>query len=178
MLFLCRATKIAKNENSQKASACSEAEPEEIFSKSAFAALGLSPAMCASASEHMHLDKPTLVQQTAIGDILEGRDVVLKGKTGLGKTLAFLLPIVDMLQRQEPRVQRADGTRAVILAPTKVCSLILVLYQTNDYCILYIRNNYDDDDDGNDDCRSWQSSCIKRRRASSAAHFDGSCRAC
>ena len=74
----------------------------------------------------MQLEKPTVVQQTAIGDILAGTDVVLKGKTGLGKTLAFLLPLVDKLQQMEPRVKRGDGTYAVILAPTKVYFLFFI----------------------------------------------------
>lgn len=41
------------------------------------------------------LTEPTPVQQQAIPEILAGKDVIAKAQTGTGKTLAFLLPILD-----------------------------------------------------------------------------------
>ncbi|MCU0245590.1 MAG: DEAD/DEAH box helicase [Bryobacter sp.] len=57
---------------------------------------------------------PTPVQSQAIPPALEGRDVVATAQTGTGKTLAFLLPILNSLAAQ-PRA----GVRAVILTPTR-----------------------------------------------------------
>ncbi len=59
---------------------------------------------------------PTPVQQEAIPPLLAGEDVLACAATGTGKTLAFVLPLLQKLL-DEP----ADGKRAValILAPTR-----------------------------------------------------------
>src|SRR5207249_3640781 len=59
--------------------------------------------------------QPTPVQALAIEPALAGKDVVATAQTGTGKTLAFVLPIIQLLSA-EPR--RA-GARAVILSPTR-----------------------------------------------------------
>ena len=48
---------------------------------------------------------PTPVQAGCIPPALEGRDVLATAQTGTGKTLSFLIPIVEMLQK----AQDADG---------------------------------------------------------------------
>ncbi|HEY1987397.1 MAG TPA: DEAD/DEAH box helicase [Terracidiphilus sp.] len=57
---------------------------------------------------------PTPVQAGAIPPALEGRDVLATAQTGTGKTLSFLIPIVEMLQKAEGR-----GAHALILLPTR-----------------------------------------------------------
>ena len=57
---------------------------------------------------------PTPVQAGAIPPALEGRDVLATAQTGTGKTLSFLIPIVEMLQKTEGR-----GAHALILLPTR-----------------------------------------------------------
>ncbi len=57
---------------------------------------------------------PTPVQTGAIPPALEGRDVLATAQTGTGKTLSFLIPIVEMLQKTEGR-----GAHALILLPTR-----------------------------------------------------------
>lgn len=57
---------------------------------------------------------PTPVQAGAIPPALEGRDVLATAQTGTGKTLSFLIPIVEMLQK----VQAGD-TQALIVLPTR-----------------------------------------------------------
>ena len=59
--------------------------------------------------------QPTPVQALAIEPALAGKDVVATAQTGTGKTLAFVLPIIQLLSA-EPRVA---GVRAVILSPTR-----------------------------------------------------------
>ena len=45
--------------------------------------------------------------------------------TGSGKTLAYALPLLDALRALEPRLERADGTAALVLAPTReLCAQI------------------------------------------------------
>lgn len=58
---------------------------------------------------------PTPVQAKAIPPALEGRDVLATAQTGTGKTLSFLIPIIEKLQTL-PRTKNAS---ALILLPTR-----------------------------------------------------------
>ena len=57
---------------------------------------------------------PTPVQALAIPPALAGKDVLRTAQTGTGKTLAFLIPIIEMLRR-EP----AAHISALVLLPTR-----------------------------------------------------------
>jgi ATP-dependent RNA helicase RhlE len=59
-------------------------------------------------------EQPTPIQEQAIPQALEGRDVLGLARTGTGKTAAFLLPILQRLT-SGPR----KGVRALIVAPTR-----------------------------------------------------------
>jgi ATP-dependent RNA helicase RhlE len=59
--------------------------------------------------------EPTTVQALAIGPALAGRDLVATAQTGTGKTLAFVLPIIQLIAKQPSH----SGVRAVILSPTR-----------------------------------------------------------
>ena len=59
---------------------------------------------------------PTPVQAAAIPPALEGRDVLATAQTGTGKTLSFLIPIVELLQMSEAR---GPAAHALILLPTR-----------------------------------------------------------
>lgn len=56
---------------------------------------------------------PTNVQKNAVDLILDGRDVIAESPTGTGKTLAYVLPILEKLEADQKNVQ------AVILAPSR-----------------------------------------------------------
>src|SRR5579864_4709509 len=56
----------------------------------------------------------TPIQERAIPPALEGQDVIGTAQTGTGKTLAFLLPLIEML-RSEP----ARQANALVLLPTR-----------------------------------------------------------
>ena len=58
---------------------------------------------------------PTPVQIAAIPPALEGRDVLATAQTGTGKTLSFLIPIVEMLQKTKDM----NAAQALILLPTR-----------------------------------------------------------
>jgi ATP-dependent RNA helicase RhlE len=58
---------------------------------------------------------PTPIQARAIPPALEGKDVIGTAQTGTGKTLAFLIPIIEMLNREPSRHQAS----ALILLPTR-----------------------------------------------------------
>lgn len=57
------------------------------------------------------ITEPSPIQRAAVGPLLEGQNVVLESGTGTGKTLAYLLPVLQRL-RDEP-----EG-RCVIIAPS------------------------------------------------------------
>lgn len=59
------------------------------------------------------LMKPTPIQEQTIPKVLEGRDVIAQAQTGTGKTLAFVLPILEKIDVSQSEVQ------ALILTPTR-----------------------------------------------------------
>ncbi|MGN6722656.1 MAG: DEAD/DEAH box helicase, partial [Marmoricola sp.] len=63
------------------------------------------------------IETPTPIQEATLPDSLAGRDVLGRGRTGSGKTYAFLLPVVAGLLDGPKAQPRAP--RALILAPTR-----------------------------------------------------------
>jgi ATP-dependent RNA helicase RhlE len=64
---------------------------------------------------------PTPVQAAAIPQALEGKDVLATAQTGTGKTLAFLVPIIEKLLRKH-----ASGIAALVLVPTRELAMQVV----------------------------------------------------
>ena len=64
------------------------------------------------------ITSPTPIQAATLADALAGRDVLGRGRTGSGKTYAFLLPLVTRLSLAA-RPRRPGRPRALILAPTR-----------------------------------------------------------
>ena len=58
---------------------------------------------------------PTPVQASAIPPALEGKDVLATAQTGTGKTLAFLIPLMERMAAQPP----ARQISALVLVPTR-----------------------------------------------------------
>ncbi|MDX6360546.1 MAG: hypothetical protein QOH37_3600 [Nocardioidaceae bacterium] len=75
------------------------------------------PARLSAVLAQQGIDIPTPIQAATLPDSLAGRDVLGRGRTGSGKTYAFLLPIVARLA-DGPKA-RARSPRALILAPTR-----------------------------------------------------------
>ncbi len=78
-----------------------------------FSELPLSPALqrTLAAAQFTNL---TPIQERAIPPALEGRDVIGTAQTGTGKTLAFLIPLIESLNREPAR-----HTVALVLLPTR-----------------------------------------------------------
>ena len=64
---------------------------------------------------------PTEIQQAAIPEVLAGNDLLATAQTGTGKTAAFSLPMLQMLNGRKQRGSR--GVRALILTPTRELAL-------------------------------------------------------
>tara|TARA_B100001094_G_C18170436_1_gene794766 strand:- start:490 stop:1836 length:1347 start_codon:yes stop_codon:yes gene_type:complete len=81
-----------------------------------FQSLGLIDTLL-RAVESEGYDSPTPVQQQSIPPLLAGRDVLGVAQTGTGKTAAFTLPVLQIMDRNRPRGKRF--IRALILSPTR-----------------------------------------------------------
>jgi superfamily II DNA/RNA helicase len=62
--------------------------------------------------------QPFPIQAATLPDALAGRDVLGRGRTGSGKTYAFVLPLLARLAAS-PSARRPGRPRALILAPTR-----------------------------------------------------------
>ncbi|MER7072692.1 DEAD/DEAH box helicase [Terrabacter sp. NPDC000476] len=82
-----------------------------------FAALGV-PARLVDILDGLGITTPTPIQAATLPDSVAGRDVLGRGRTGSGKTYAFLLPLLTRLSQSGGRRQ-ARRPRALILAPTR-----------------------------------------------------------
>jgi ATP-dependent RNA helicase RhlE len=60
---------------------------------------------------------PTPIQQKAIPSILQGRDLIGCAQTGTGKTAAFAIPILQLLENKPAKQPRS--IRTLILTPTR-----------------------------------------------------------
>ena len=77
-----------------------------------FADLGLSEAML-KALEKKGYGYPTTIQQQAIPEFMQWKDVIAKAPTGTGKTFAFGIPMIEHIDAAQEAVQ------GLILAPTR-----------------------------------------------------------
>ena len=88
------------------------------MSSTQFEALELSePLLRALAKEGY--EQPTPIQEQAIPQVLAGKDLLATAQTGTGKTAAFSLPMLQVLNGQKGRGQ----IRALILTPTRELAL-------------------------------------------------------
>ncbi|HLH07206.1 MAG TPA: DEAD/DEAH box helicase [Terriglobales bacterium] len=62
---------------------------------------------------------PTPVQEAVIPHALEGKDILATAQTGTGKTLAFLLPVIERLQKSTA----ARTVEVLVLLPTRELAL-------------------------------------------------------
>ena len=71
---------------------------------------------------------PTLIQERAIPLLLEGKDVLVRARTGSGKTAAFAIPVIQKILNIK-QTARHQEIKALILAPSKelchqICGVI------------------------------------------------------
>src|SRR3982750_3667435 len=79
-----------------------------------FKDLGLLPVLTEKC-EQLGFTEPTPIQKQAIPVVLAGGDVIACAETGTGKTAAFLLPILQKLNKNKNQ----KGTSVLVLAPTR-----------------------------------------------------------
>lgn len=77
-----------------------------------FSQLGVSEELCHQLKK-LRISQPTTVQVKSIPALLEGKDLIGQAQTGTGKTLAFLIPIIQCLDASQEKIG------ALIVTPTR-----------------------------------------------------------
>jgi ATP-dependent RNA helicase RhlE len=83
-----------------------------------FSTIGLSDTMLQSISASGYTT-PTEIQKKAIPLAIEGKDIIGCAPTGTGKTAAFVLPILQRLEKPHKTGKNGHFPRALILTPTR-----------------------------------------------------------
>ncbi len=91
----------------------SRKERVDTIQMTKFVDLPLSPALQAKLAAGQFIT-PTPIQSAAIPAALEGKDLVATAHTGTGKTLAFLVPMIELLGKKPGR-----GVAGLVLVPTR-----------------------------------------------------------
>ena len=86
-----------------------------------FKELNLTEALTKALSK-LGYENPTPIQEKAIPHILQGRDIFGCAQTGTGKTAAFALPILQLLDAKQ-KINNTSAIKALILAPTRELAL-------------------------------------------------------
>ncbi|MFX1393906.1 MAG: DEAD/DEAH box helicase [Promethearchaeota archaeon] len=76
-----------------------------------FEDLGISTKKVSALKNYMNITAPTPVQKKAVPLILQGHNIMAQSKTGTGKTLAFIVPIIEKLTFKD--------LEALIIVPTR-----------------------------------------------------------
>ncbi|AJP86042.1 BMC_2a_G0004530.mRNA.1.CDS.1 [Saccharomyces cerevisiae] len=85
--------------------------------------LGLSTDTMVLITEKLHFGSLTPIQSQALPAIMSGRDVIGISKTGSGKTISYLLPLLRQVKAQRPLSKHETGPMGLILAPTRELAL-------------------------------------------------------
>ncbi|PYH89864.1 putative ATP dependent RNA helicase [Aspergillus ellipticus CBS 707.79] len=133
--------KTAMEQQDKNAEPVEDAKPTNaplIDGLDTFTNLGLSANLAAHLLTKLELKAPTAIQKASISQLLkEESDAFIQAETGSGKTMAYLLPLVQRImaisknqQTAEAVVQRDSGLFAIVLAPTReLCKQISVVLE-------------------------------------------------
>ncbi|WP_242344844.1 DEAD/DEAH box helicase [Anaeromyxobacter terrae] len=89
-----------------------ELAPSDYVSQASFDELGLSEAVRRAIAERGY-ERPTPVQTATYRPVRDGKDVIVRSKTGTGKTAAFAIPILERI----PEGRRKPS--ALVMCPTR-----------------------------------------------------------
>ncbi|SMN22568.1 similar to Saccharomyces cerevisiae YBR237W PRP5 RNA helicase in the DEAD-box family [Maudiozyma saulgeensis] len=81
--------------------------------------LGLSTSLMNMITNSLNFKQLTPIQSQALPAIMSGRDVIGISKTGSGKTISYLLPLIRHIKAQRNLAPGETGPLGLILAPTR-----------------------------------------------------------
>ncbi|MFM6966672.1 MAG: DEAD/DEAH box helicase [Rhodoluna sp.] len=93
-------------------------QASEAITAESFEGMGLHPKVLLALAG-MGAETPFPIQASTIPAAMAGRDVLGRGKTGSGKTIAFTVPLVQKLIAAGSVPRKPGKPRALILAPTR-----------------------------------------------------------
>ncbi|MQM05796.1 hypothetical protein Taro_038609 [Colocasia esculenta] len=93
---------------------------ESYLSQTRFDQCSLSP-LSLKGIKAAGYERMTMVQEATLPVILKGKDVLAKAKTGTGKTVAFLLPAIEVITKLLPvdRDQKRPPIDVLVICPTR-----------------------------------------------------------
>lgn len=80
----------------------------------------IDPTLLQTITQDLKFEYMTPVQAATLPLLLSGRDVLAQAKTGTGKTVAFLLPVI---QRLVTKQIKSEGTTLLVISPTRELAL-------------------------------------------------------
>ena len=90
-------------------------DDRRVTDLSGFAALDLRPELLAALND-LGYEEPTPIQEATIPPLIAGRDLLGQAATGTGKTAAFALPILQLIDTHSGR---SKAPSALVLVPTR-----------------------------------------------------------
>ncbi|XP_007051576.2 PREDICTED: DEAD-box ATP-dependent RNA helicase 31 [Theobroma cacao] len=98
----------------------SPGKSDSYLSESRFDQSSLSP-LSLKGIKDAGYEKMTVVQEATLPVILKGKDVLAKAKTGTGKTVAFLLPSIEVVSKLPPidRDVKRPPIHVLVICPTR-----------------------------------------------------------
>lgn len=91
-----------------------------IFSTSSWAEIGVTDPIILENLQKMKIFSPTKIQALAIPPLDNNEDVLLQAQTGCGKTLAFLLPLFNIIDVSATKTNiHRNRVQCIILAPSR-----------------------------------------------------------
>ncbi|KAJ6826578.1 DEAD-box ATP-dependent RNA helicase 31-like [Iris pallida] len=110
-----------KVDGSFKSATSSGGDADSYLSETRFDQCTISP-LTLKGIKAAGYEKMTLVQEASLPFILKGKDVLAKAKTGTGKTVAFLLPAIEIVSKLPPvdrEQKRLPPINVLVVCPTR-----------------------------------------------------------
>ncbi|CAF1936929.1 unnamed protein product [Brassica oleracea var. botrytis] len=91
-----------------------------FFSRKSFAEVGCSEGMMKALKEN-NFDRPAHIQALAFAPVVDGKSCIIADQSGSGKTLAYLVPVIQRLREEELQGLSKSSSgcpRVIVLVPT------------------------------------------------------------
>ncbi|TDH72037.1 uncharacterized protein CCR75_000103 [Bremia lactucae] len=100
--------------------------PRRYFAARSFLDLGVDARIVAGL-EKMRITMPTDIQSNTIQTVLAGHDVLCTAQTGTGKTLAYLIPVVEqILRRESAKISEQESENSALVVMGRPSALVLL----------------------------------------------------
>ncbi|KAE8693641.1 DEAD-box ATP-dependent RNA helicase 26 [Hibiscus syriacus] len=111
---------LEKGVNQTGSPISSQAKSDSYLSETRFDQISISP-LSLKGIKDAGYEKMTVVQEATLPAILKGKDVLAKAKTGTGKTVAFLLPSIEIVSKLPPvdRDVKWPPIHVLVICPTR-----------------------------------------------------------